>query len=85
MINTHEFAAFGRPSRRQVMASSDEQEPPNAKWEGLSETGSSFFLFMPFGELAKEISVSGSWRDKKMGGCNSASSFNSQVSSSTST
>lgn len=83
MINVHEYAAFGRPNRRQVMDSSDEWEPPSAKQEGLSETGSFLFLFMPFGELSKEIFVTGSWRDNRMGGCNSASSFsNSQVSSS---
>lgn len=65
------------------MASSDEREPPSAKREGLSETGSFLFLFMPFGELSKEISVAGSWRDERMGGCNSATSFSSsQVSSS---
>lgn len=46
------------------MASSDEWEPPSAKQEGLSETGSFLFLFMPFEELSEEISVAGSWRDK---------------------
>lgn len=83
MINVHEYSAFGRPKRRQVMASSDEWEPPSAKQEGLNEIGSILFPFMPFGELSKEISLTGSWRDKRMSGCNSASSFsNSQVSSS---
>lgn len=47
------------------MASSDEWEPPSAKQEGLNEIGSILFPFMPFGELSKEISLTGSWRDKE--------------------